>query len=442
MVTPNSISAMKSTIKHIGLFALVSLTALVSCHRFNPEDEMVKTIDVPRCLKPVTVKADVLYNTVTIDLKVFPDAEKYVLELYKSAFDEETEPVSDDLIEKIVIAAKQIPYTFATLEDLTIYYRIAAINETKGKEQSLWTLGRFKTNVDPTTICLTPVPEVTECFEQVRFNWAKAETDKYLIEVYDKSIPSAGEPDPEHLLETVELTNDDIPFTTPKIAAGTYYYRVKAIDLAGERRDSKWARGSFKTEQFSWPDPANFPELQVINEPFADSYAEPARSQIKELFTGSSTSVPAGDPICWNKIYYAPEIAYMNDRMSTRGVGKYTDESEYGVVLPTEKRFIYFYITQPGEFKSFLRKQDKAGAGVTVALLTNKKGFGKRAIYVFDSTDRPTGGPSSGDPVIENITEEMLYGIVEPAQVFIFDSRKTGAVYVYPISWTPWTPEE
>lgn len=438
MVTTNNNTAMKSIIRPVGLLILCA-AALAGCKRFNPEEEMVRAIDVPRCLKPVTVKTEVLYNTVTLDMNVFPDAEEYVFEVYQSAFDEENEPLPEDLVETFIIPARDIPFKFTTLEDLTLYYRIAARN--RSKEQSLWTLGKFKTNVDPTTICLTPAPEVKECFQKIQFNWVTSDGESYLIEVYGSSIPSAGEPDPGALIKSIPLTKEELPYTEMfPLKDGNYYYRVKAVDIAGERRDSKWARGSFTTEAFTWPDPANFPELQVINETFTDNYSEPYRSEIKALFTGSSTSVPAGDPICYNKIYYMPEIAYMNDRMSTRGAGKYLDESEYGVIIPTEKRFIYFYVTQPGEFKSFLRKQDKEGAGVTVALLTNKKGEGKRAIYVFDSTDRPTGGPSSGDPVVEQITEDMLYGIIEPAQILIFDSRKTGAVYVYPISWTPWTP--
>lgn len=436
MVTPNNSKAMKTIIKHIGLLSVITLVAVAACHRFNPEDEMIKTIDVPQCLKPVTVKTVVEFNTVTLDLKVFPDAETYILEVYSSAFDEEIEPDPEDLVETYSIDAKNIPFKFTTLEDLTLYYRIASTNETKGKKQSLWTLGKFKTSVDPTTICITPTPELKECFEQIWFNWPTATTDKYLLEVYSSSIPSTGDPDPANLIKSIPLTNEELPHTEKfAVKDGSYYYRVKAIDLAGERKDSKWAKGSFATEEFSWPNEEKSVDYN-LTAPFVDNYAEPARTEIKALFTGSSTSVPAGDPICYNKIYYMPEIAYMNDRMSTRGNGKYTSEEEYGVVLPTEKRYIFFYINRPGQFKAILRKYDETEFSKgTVALLTTKKGYGTKAIYLFDSGAISTG---KGDPTVVDVKEEDLYGITEPAQIIIFNSGKTKALYIYPITWTPW----
>lgn len=429
MVTPNKFRAMKTFLKYISL-AVFSVLAIACVERFNPEERVVNTLDLERCMKPVQVKTQILYNKVTVDVKVFQDAEKYIFEVYSSEFEEGTEPDPSTLIESFEISPKDMPFTFATLEDVTLYYRISAINDKEGKTQSYWTSGHFTTNVDPATICLTLNPEIQECFEKIRFDWVKSETDKYLIEVYTKSIPSEGEPSAADLYKTIELTNDDVPYTEKFPAMdGNYYFRAKAIDIAGERRDSKWAKGSFKSEVFNWPT-----SDKAINEPFTDNYSEPDRSILQSLFTGASyTSV---DTVCYKKIYYMKDCLYSTDKMSTRGAaGKYT--TDYGVELPVDKRFIFFYINQPGQFKAILRKSD--GGKGTVALLTNKKGEGKKAIYLFDSEDLPT---SKGNPTVIDITEDELYGITEPAQVYIFNSQKTKSLVLYPITWTPWTPAE
>ena len=430
---------MKSIIKHIGLLIL-AIAALAGCKRFDPEDRIIKTLDLPQCLKPVSVKTTVKYNFVTFDLKVFPDAEKYVLELYKGVIYEDTEPSEDDLLDRVFLNPEDIPCEITTIEDATIYYRIAAINETAGKAQSFWTVGRFKTTVDPSHICVTPDIELGECFEMIRFNWQTSSTDKYLLEVYNSSIPSSGDPDEAELFKRVELTYEEVPYSGYfPVKSGKYYYRVKAIDLAGERSDSKWAQGSFTPETFSWPNDEKALDYG-LTAPFVDSYDEPARTEIRKLFSGSDNPAASGTiysttEVVWNKIHYMPECGNMNDRISTRGNGQFTEESEYGVILPKTKRFIHFYINQPGQFKAILRKAD--GGKGTVALLTNKKGLGAQAIYLFDSEDISTG---KGDPTVLDITAEMLYGILEPAQVFIFSSVKTKALYLYPITWTPWTP--
>ena len=76
MVTAtNNITAMKNILKHIGLFSLC-IFAMAGCNRFDPEEMMVKTLNMPQCMKPVNVKMTVEYNNVTLDLKVFPDVDK------------------------------------------------------------------------------------------------------------------------------------------------------------------------------------------------------------------------------------------------------------------------------------------------------------------------------------------------------------------------------
>ena len=439
MVIQNNNKAMKSRTKYIG--AAVAVLAIAACERFNPEDHIVKEIDLAKCMKPVSVTTQVKYNTVTFDLEVFPDAERYILEIYNSAIDENSEPDVANRLDSLSINPKDIPCKITTVEDQTLYYRIAASNESKGKDQSLWTVGRFTTNVDPATICLTLEPELKECFELIEFNWAKAETDRYLLEIYTKGIPSSGNPDPEDLYKSIELTNEQVPYSEKfPVTDGKYYYRAKAIDLAGKRKDSKWAKGSFETEDFVWPDDDRAVDHGLTG-PYVDSYSEPARTPMREMFNGgnpvdaSAGTLYNSTEVVWNKIHYMPECGNMKDRISTRGNGKFTEEDEYGVILPKEKRFIYFYINRPGQFNAILRKAD--GGKGTVALLTNKKGFGAKAVYLFDSDEISTG---KGDPTIVDVTEDMLYGITEPAQVFIFSSVKTKGVYLYPITWTPWTP--
>ena len=427
---------MRSSIKHI-IPVIIAIVSLASCDRFNPEDLIIKDIDVPQCLKPVAVKTTVEYNVVTLDLKVFPDAEKYILEIYKSIVDETSEPNPEDLVESHSIDPKNIPFTFSTVEDLTLYYRVRAVNDTKMKIPSYWAFGRFRTDVDPTTICLTLQPELRECYEYVQFNWQKALTDKYLLEVYTSSIPSSGEPDPANRYETIELTNDDLPYQGFYPSGSTYYYRAKAIDLAGERKDSKWVKGDFKPEVFSWPNS----ELAIdygLTAPFVDSYDEPHKSTIRNLFNenndGGYTKNINGEVI-YNKIHYMDAVQFCNDRVSTSGNGKYTDEAEYGVSLPKDNRHVYFLVNKPGQISVCLRKNDdKENSRGTIALLTTKKGFGTKAIYLLDTPDIVK---SKGDPFIVNVTAEQLYGITEPAKIYVFNSAKTVGVHMYPITWTP-----
>ena len=244
---------MKFTVKHIVLLAL-AIASLTGCKRFDPEERIVHALDMPQCLTPVSVKTTVLYNDVTFDLKVFPDAEKYVLEIYRSAIYDDVEPSESDLVERYDIDPRDIPYTISTLEDVTLYYRISATNESAGKTQSFWTTGRFKTSINPARICLTPEPEVTVSNDLIRFNWQKVLTDKYLLEVYTSAIPSSGEPDEADLYKSIELTNDDLPYSEVfPSREGAYYFRVKAMDLAGERLDSKWAKGRFTSTAYVWP---------------------------------------------------------------------------------------------------------------------------------------------------------------------------------------------
>ena len=431
---------MKSSIKHI-ITVITAISTMASCDRFNPEDLIIKDIDVPQCLKPVSVQTKVDYNIVTLDLKIFPDAEKYIFEIYKTIIDENSDPNPEDLVDSYNIDPEDIPFKFNAPEDVTLYYRICAVNETKMKEQSLWTTGRFRTDVDPTTICLTLEPELKECFELVQFNWQKAETDKYLLEIYTSSIPSSGEPDPAKLFKSVELTNTDLPYQYRFPSDGTtYYYRTKAIDLAGERKDSKWAKGSFKPEVFSWPNAETSLDYG-LTAPFVDSYEEPHATNIKTLFdaekAGNSSVKNINGEVVYNKVHYMDNVQYTSKRISTSGNGKYTDAEEYGVSIPINNRHVYFCINQPGQISVCLRKNDDLpNSRGTIALLTTKKGFGTKAIYLLDTPDVTK---SQGEPWIVNVTEEHLYGITEPAKILIFNSAKTAGIHMYPLTWTPWS---
>ena len=440
---------MKSIVKYSILLGL-ALAALAGCKRFDPEDRIITSLDLPQCMKPVSIDIDVLYNTVTLDLKVFPDAEKYLFELYSSTIYEDTEPSPEDLVSRLEIDPGDIPFTFTTLEETTLYYRLAATNESKGKKQSFWAVGRFKTSVDPTHICLTPDPKVTTEYDNIRFSWQKVLTDKYLLEIYNSPIPTSGDPDAADLYKSVELTNDDIPYTL-KVPAreSNYYYRVKAIDLAGERFDSKWATGSFLSQEFAWP----------TDENAFDYGLEPGASKVAkmdaELFEAKGVALNASfiapiviDGITWmakdgNSGQYKGDRVTYNRRKSWETLSDGTKvAADIGIRLS---------ILRPGTFRIFPRiaissKVWEGSEQKFTAVLAVSKSGEISASKILETTPTVVSKNSSDQNddaycIIFTVTEEMLYGMDAPATLYLYhEANNSGNIGLqldyYAPKWT------
>ena len=451
MVTPKTNMAMKSIFKFVCLLAL-PLLATVGCERYNPEDEIITYFDMPRCMQPVRLSTDVEYNRVEVSIRVFHDAEYYIFETYNSVIYEDSDPYIEDRVDSMTVKPKDIPFVFTTLEDVTLYYRIQALNPSKGKEPSRWAVGKFTTKVDPALTCLTLSPEAVPVCEIVTFNWTPATAaERYLLELYSSAVPSSGEPDPANLIESIPLTVDQLPYSK-KFGLGTYYYRVKAIDTLGVRKDSKWSKGDFKvTEVFEYPNDEGAYDYGVTPgtaktgvldvDYIYDNYEIDAGDDMPSAMTE--------DKITW--LYSKGNTGvYMGDFITyARRAGYETLSDGNRVANDVGCRF---KINKPGTLKFFCKlanKQTWAGneCRLQVALETKKNGA-KKCEMIHDA--RPeniaTKASEKSDAkywVSVDILEDMLYGIEEPATIYIWheldvtDTSKKPKWDYYPPTWIP-----
>lgn len=431
------------------LLLLTSLSAFFACVRIDAEKEMVEFIDVPRCFKPVGVKATVDAAKVTIDLKTFPEAALYTLELYDIELMQEGDPDPEHLIESYEFTPLEVPYKFETIEDMKIYYRIQARNDLAMKEPSIWTFGSFKTEVDPSKHCGAPEPVTSVIFNKVKFSWEKISGEKYVLEIYDRNIPDEGEP--QGLVASKELQNDQMPYIHefPAPEAGKkvkYYYRVKAVDLEGTRTDSKWVKGSVEVERFSWPKDVtavdwdgigyvNFSANRNFNIDGTDYTCD--YKYLVGVY-GNATKIP--QTITFNKITYGKDCNFNSDKFTTGGkISTKTDIlSISGLYIPQNQRHAFFTICKPGTLNVAFRKSSTEGSHATVALVM-KKGGELSAKYLLDSDAVATSGK---DERVFTITREDLEGIQEPAKIMFFDGANKAALIVYPLTWTTDTTVE
>lgn len=422
---------MRTRIFQMILLSVSAALLTVSCDIKFPENEATVIYDeygFANCLKPIKAYTTVKYNDVTFNVNIFPDAVNYLMEVYSEAIEEGIEPSSNALVDRLTIPAGEIPYTFKAPEEMNLYYRVCATNPQKAN--SKWTYGSFKTETDPTTVCSKPTNvEITTIFEKVIFNWdVYPDTEFYEVEIYNNSIPEEGEPSSANLVESFKLTPLEIPVTKTIAAGQTCYYRIRATAPSTTLRNSKWVKGSFTTEAFNWPT-----DETAITESYKDDGTDSRYKSISKETTSLGTGHNEAEVVI-GKIHFARDCYFVGDRVTTSGKGDYS--SEWGASVPINRRYVFFKICKPGSFTCTFRNNKDFRA--TVALITNKKGEGKKAVWIYDVTDIPSGlDRTNGTRTIE-ITEEMLYGITEAAEIRIFDGSMTQAVQLYPpYIWTP-----
>lgn len=455
---------MKSIIKYFSILSL-GLLASASCERFDPDDRIVTGYDLPRCLKPTRLSTEVENNTVTLSIKVFHDAEYYILETYTSLIYADLEPDVSTRVDSLTIKPNQFPFTFTTIEDATLYYRIAAINEKDHRERSSWAVDKFKTKVNPNTTCLTPEPTVSAFFELVKYDWLTTEhhDEIFILESYTSSIPSSGEPDPANLFSVDTLVNEDIPFTKKyPVKDGSYYWRVKAVDTLGVRKTSKWAKGSFAVnEGFAWPEDTSSIDNGILaGVTKTVSVAEDSISKYCGIAKEGSLKAPIYyDGITWmgynNSVSGGTSNAgqYRGDRFlynavkntETVGVEKITVAKDIG---------IRFKVTRPGRFKMF-RKMSFSGKDFvanpqkyTAVLAVKRNGQISASVIAeiipdaaYVTSSGSTGRDDDNYYIIFDVTEDMIYGLEEPATVYLWHAKVSPGANLqmdyYPPSWTP-----
>ena len=411
--------------KKILLFLFVAAFGLTGCQK---DYKIYTAPELSRCLTPVDVKATVQYMKVTFDWRLFADATSYAVEIYSALPEEGMEPDPETLIDAFDVDKDKLPYTYVGPEDQKCYYRVKAKNPTRA--DSRWTaFASFKTDTDPTVSCSKPANlTATAICDMVVFDWEVFPNTKiYEVEIYDKFIPSTGEPDEATLVQKLELEPTQLPDTLMMNPDKKFFYRVRATNPDSDLKPSKWVGGSFETKTFVWPT-----DEKALNETITQKYTGTDDEGNPSPFTGSNTKNT--QEITINGFTYGVQCTCWGNRMSLPAGNSSTVTSEFGAFVPL-KNYMSFKTCKPGSIETYLTST--SGGEACVVILTDKEGEGKKAKVIFQSSDIHTDYYAKGktqDKIV--IKEGDLYGIKEAATVYVFASNHKN-VQVLQMTWTP-----
>ncbi len=426
---------MKQIFKYfISVLALAS--CMISCSK-DPDVPIHDKLDFETCLRPIRFKCEVEYVSVTLKFTTFPDAEAYEVEAYSTDFlalPEGEEPAIEDRVYSATITAEDIPYTFKAPEEINCHIRVRAVNETEGRKPSAWVTGKVKTDVDPETRCATP----TNVKVLANYNWVTcsltpmSNVKEYVIELYSKAVPASGQPDPADLIGTATKLPSEFPFTVKDVPAGTYYYRIQGRNEEAGLNPSKWVKGTFTTMDYTWLDVEGTFDYNLASgkkkETKFDQAAIEALLPAKITDTGTFT---------WDGITYGPGCSYGNDKWSFNRC-KTWDDKTYAKPLPLEC-YEMLKVTQPGTLSFIPRAGSTAETEmpeVVLAVLTTK-GDQVSFDYIYQkklATSASITSKNEENRLSIEVTEEYLYGITEPAALYLFANLK--GLIVYPLSYT------
>lgn len=426
---------MKRFVKYI-LSVLALGLCLLSCSK-DPEVPIHSELDFLQCLRPIQFKCSVQYVDVTVDFKAFPDAEAYEMEVYSSDFlvlPEGEEPSEEDLVHKALLTEEMLPYTFKAPEEIICYIRVRGVNETEGREPSAWVTGNVKTDVDPLTRCATP----TGVKVTANYNWVTcsltpmSNVKEYSIELYSKAIPATGDPDPADLIDRIVKPSGDFPFTMKDIPAGTYYYRIQGLNEEAGLKPSKWVKGSFTTADYTWLN---------VEGTFDYNLASGGKRETKFIKNDIIALLPSkkveSGTFTWDGVTYGPTCSYSDDKWAFNRC-KQWDKTTYANDFPLEA-YEMIQVTQPGTLSFIPRATSKDEAKmpeVVLAALTTK-GDIVSFDYIYQqklATSETIATKNEENRLYIEVTEEALYGITEPASLYLF--MNLNQVIVYPLSYT------
>lgn len=427
---------MKRFVKYI-LSALALGMCLLSCSK-DPDVPIHSELDFLKCLRPISFKCSVQYVEVTVNFKAFPDAEVYEMEAYTTDFlalPEGEEPSEEELVHKALLTEEMLPYSFNAPEEINCYIRVRGVNETEGREPSEWVTGHVKTDVDPLTRCATP----TDVKITANYNWVTcsltpmSNVKEYSIELYSKAIPATGDPDPADLIDHIVKPSGDFPFTMKDVPAGTYYYRIQGLNEEAGLKPSKWVKGSFTTADYTWLNVEGTFDYNLASG--AKRETKFNQKEITALLP--SKSVAAGTTFVWDGVTYGPTCSYSNDKWSFNRC-KQWDKATYANDFPLEA-YEMIQVTQPGTLSFIPRTGSKDEAKmpeVVLAALTTK-GEIVSFDYIYQqklATSETIATKDEANRLYIEVTEEALYGITEPASLYLF--MNLNQVTVYPLSYT------
>jgi hypothetical protein len=418
---------------------LAGLLAL-SCSK-DPDVVIHEKLEFDQCLAPIQVDFDVNYVEISVSCgKIFPDAEKYELEVSREPFPMEGEPAEEDIIRREFITLEEdVPYTFTGPDETACYLRIRAVNETEGKKPSRWVSGYVMTGVDPETTCGKPSDaKAVANFTSVTFSWTPAENVKeYILEVYNDPLPGIGEPDESKLNRRIVKLASEIPFVEDFMTVKRYYYRVRGTNEEDGLKPSGWQRGSFDTQAYTFPtnhDAFDYgytharPRTSIIS---VDAFAAAGWQPGVKLTDGVDGATCTVDGIT-----YGPGVTFEDEggRVTFAQCNKW--DKNYTNNLCTV-RYVKFNINRPGSVSFIPRLSGSTAPELVVGLMTTKQGSTQfkylyREKIVITSTI--TQKNEENRVTVEIPNSEMM-GIDDMATVYIFSNITK--MSMYPITWTP-----
>ncbi|MBO4476394.1 MAG: hypothetical protein J5737_06715 [Bacteroidales bacterium] len=431
---------MKSYIKYL-VSALALSLCLLSCSK-DPDVPIYSELDFHQCLRPISFKCTVNYVDVTVNLHTFPDAEAYEIEVYTSdllSLAEGEEPYADDLIHKALVKSEDIPYTFTGPDETNCYIRCRAVNETKKRLPSEWVMGHVKTDVDPLTTCATP----GDFKVKTNYNWITCtlttmpNVKEYVIEVGTEQLPAGGEANPDILISSVALQPTDFPFTIKGIPAGTYYYRIQGRNAEEGLKPSKWVRGSFTTKDYYWMDTEGTYDYGLAVGGYKETKYDKATitAELNALF--GKKGVTEGNTYTWDYITYGPLCSYSDDKFAVNRC-KNWDKTSYAKDFPLES-YLMLEVTRPGTMSFIPRAtantEDKMPEIVVGVLATRDGSTTFTYVYQEKLKVSPTINVKNEENRLTiEIPDDALYGITEPAKLYLFTNLQS--LIIYPIKWT------
>lgn len=421
---------MKSVNKYI-LSTLTIVMCLMSCSK-DPDVPIYDEINFSKCLRPISFKCAVEYVNVQVNFTTFPDAEAYQLEVYDSDFlllPEGEEPSVDNLLHSAMVTEEDLPYKFVAPEEITCYIRVRAVNETANRTPSEWVTGRVKTDVDPTTRCATP----SDAKFDVNYNRVTCSLSpmdnvaEYCIEVYSEAIPSSGEPNQDALIQSIVKSSDDFPFTLKDVPAGIYYWRIQGRNEAAGLSPSKWVKGKFETMNYTW-----------LNIEGTFDYNLSSGASKETRFSPSEMAKATGEETyTWDGVTYGPSCSFYDDKWSFNRCRNW-DNNTYAQPFPLEC-YEMIEVTQPGTISFIPRASaltEEKMPEVVIALLTTK-GFVTSFDYIYQKVVVATATINTKNEenrLTVEVPEEAIYGITEPAKLYVF--ANLNQITVYPLKWT------
>ncbi len=418
--------------------ALATCLCMLSCSK-DPDVTIYETMDFPKCLTPVNFKCTVEYVKISVNFNTFPDAEAYELELYTTnilTLGEDEELPEPEL--SMTFAPDELPYTFTGPEDKTCYIRLRAINNSANKEPSSWVTGNVKTTPDPATTCAAPNDAIVKVnFKKLTFTWTPADNVKqYQVEIYSETAPASGDKNPDTFLGEFTIMPSDLPFKVEvpvEVEDKTYYYRVRGINEEAGLNPSKWVRGNFKIVTYWWNDWDNtFDYGKEIGATRETKFTE---ADIKSMGLDKGKAVPAGETITWDGITYGPLTGFYGDKFSINRC-KNWNKTDYSKDFPLES-YESLTVSQPGILSFIPRITVGKVPELVIGLLTKRDGEAPSFEYIYQQNIVETstiGTKNEENRLNIEITRDHLYGIIEPATIYVFCNLQS--LTIYPIRWT------